>query len=174
MPRPPKSRRIAELPTVRAFKPVGIPARNLATVELSIDELEALRLADLEGLYHGPAADGMGVSRPTFGRLLERARRKVATALLQGRMLVVEGGPVSYGAARTFECAECGWRQERPCGEPRPILCPECGRPSVYRADPVRDCGCARASGACVHRRRGRSRVDQTQAPQDSTKERAS
>jgi len=59
-----------------------------------LDELEALRLADLEGLYQEQAAEKMGVSRPTFARILESARKKVAEALVKGKGLVIGGGPV--------------------------------------------------------------------------------
>jgi predicted DNA-binding protein (UPF0251 family)/predicted Fe-Mo cluster-binding NifX family protein len=66
----------------------------LEEVSLALDELEALRLADLTALHHEPAAEQMGVSRATFGRILERARRKVADALINGKALRMEGGPV--------------------------------------------------------------------------------
>ncbi|RUM87792.1 MAG: hypothetical protein DSZ24_05330 [Thermodesulfatator sp.] len=60
-------------------------------VRLALDELEALRLADLEGLYQEEAAKRMGVSRATFGRILERARKKVAEALVMGKGIKIEG-----------------------------------------------------------------------------------
>ena len=91
MPRPCKCRLIGQQPPVSAFKPVGVPGMQLEAVELGLDELEALRLADLEGLYHDAAAERMGVSRPTFGRLIARARHKVACALLESKMLVFKG-----------------------------------------------------------------------------------
>jgi predicted DNA-binding protein (UPF0251 family) len=69
MPRPCKCRLVAAQPPVSAFKPAGVPGRELESIELGLDELEALRLADLEGLYHDAAAERMGVSRPTFGRV---------------------------------------------------------------------------------------------------------
>ena len=61
---------------------------------LGIDELEALRLADLEGLYQEDAARQMNVSRQTFGRIVAAARKKVAEALVRGRSLRIEGGEV--------------------------------------------------------------------------------
>ena len=82
MSRPHKCRCIAPTPDVASFKPVGPSASDPQTVELRLDELEAIRLADLEGLYHDAAAERMGISRPTFGRLVAGARRKVAEALL--------------------------------------------------------------------------------------------
>ena len=68
--------------------------RMLEEVALALDELEALRLADLTALHHEPAAEQMGVSRATFGRIVERARRKVADALINGKALRMGGGPV--------------------------------------------------------------------------------
>jgi predicted DNA-binding protein (UPF0251 family) len=55
-----------------------------------MDELEAIRLADYEGLYHEEGATRMQVSRPTFGRILSEARRKVAEAIVDGKALRIE------------------------------------------------------------------------------------
>ncbi len=76
------------------FKPAGVPVRYLDEVVLSLDEFEALRLADFEGLYQEQAALRMEVSRPTFGRIIDIARRKVAEALVHGKALRIDGGPV--------------------------------------------------------------------------------
>ncbi len=92
MPRPPKCRRIAVTPAADYFKPRGIPMRDLTEVFLIMEGLEALRLADLEGMTMEQAAQGMGVSRHTFGRILAEARRTVAQALVGGRALRIEGG----------------------------------------------------------------------------------
>ncbi len=78
----------------RAFKPAGVPARSLEAVVLSLDEAEALRLADLQGLYQEAAALRMAVSRQTFGRIVEAARRKVADAIINGKLLRIDGGEV--------------------------------------------------------------------------------
>lgn len=61
---------------------------------MTLDELEALRLADLDGLYQETAAARMGVSRQTFGNIIERAHRKVADALVNAKALRIEGGHV--------------------------------------------------------------------------------
>ena len=82
MGRPEKLRTISCGGHGRGFKPVGRPARELEVETLRVDELEALRLADLEGLYQEAAAERMGVSRPTFARILARARSVVARALV--------------------------------------------------------------------------------------------
>jgi len=90
MPRPCCPRRICSSPGVTYFKPAGVPLRFIEEISLAPDELEALRLADFEGEYHETAARRMGVSRQTFGRIVEAARKKVAAALLQGRALRLE------------------------------------------------------------------------------------
>ncbi|MBQ9105825.1 MAG: DUF134 domain-containing protein, partial [Mailhella sp.] len=92
MPRPKHCRYVSSAPSVTYFKPRGIPLRELEEVTLSVDELEALRLADMEGLTAIDAAQHMQVSRHTFGRTLAAARRKVATALSQGQAMHIEGG----------------------------------------------------------------------------------
>lgn len=92
MPRKPCRKRVEALPEARYFKPRGIPLGQLGEVALGFEELEALRLAHLEGLYQQEAAERMGVSRATFGRVLDAAHRKVSRALVEGRALRIEGG----------------------------------------------------------------------------------
>lgn len=92
MPRPLSDRRLCEEIKSRKFKPAGVPCRELEEILLGCVEAEAIRLADLEGLYQEAAARRMNVSRPTFGRILESARRKVADALINGKCLRIEGG----------------------------------------------------------------------------------
>lgn len=98
MPRPRRCRWIENLPSVTYFKPRGIPTAMLDEVVLSVDEFEALRLADRDGLYQEEAAARMGISRQTFGRIVESAHRKVAEALVEGKALRIEGGAVNRGA----------------------------------------------------------------------------
>jgi predicted DNA-binding protein (UPF0251 family) len=81
MPRPCCCRRVNGSPAAATFKPVGIPIRDLEEVVMTLDEFEALRLADLEGLYQEQAAAQMKVSRPTFSRIIESARRKTSDGL---------------------------------------------------------------------------------------------
>jgi len=92
MPRLPKCRRVAFLPNVTYFKPAGIPLRLLDEVILSVEEAEAIRLKDLEGLAQKPSAEKMNISRPTFQRVLASARRKIADVLLNGKAIRIEGG----------------------------------------------------------------------------------
>lgn len=92
MARRPCCKLVEELPGVRYFKPRGVPLMELEEVTLAFEELEALRLAHLEGLYQQGAAERMGISRATFGRVLEAAHRKVTQALVGGMALRIEGG----------------------------------------------------------------------------------
>lgn len=92
VPRPVKCRRIIGEPVTNIFKPVGIPRRELEEIILTLDELETLRLADLEGCYQEEAARRMGISRQTFGNIVAAARRKVADALVNGKALRIGGG----------------------------------------------------------------------------------
>jgi predicted DNA-binding protein (UPF0251 family) len=87
-------RHIGFRPAAGLFKPAGVPACALEQVTLTLDEVEALRLADLNGLHHEQAAAEMEISRPTFSRIVEEARRKVADALIHGKALRLEGGAV--------------------------------------------------------------------------------
>lgn len=99
MARPKRCRRVLSEPTATSFEPLGIPQGALGEVEVSWDELEALRLADLQGLYQEAAAEHMGLSRQTFGRLVADARRKVAGALVQGRSIHIVGGPCELASS---------------------------------------------------------------------------
>ena len=92
MPRPKRERYVNSTPAVTYFKPRGVPLVDLEEVRLTVEGLEAIRLADDLGLTQGEAAQTMGVSRHTFGRVLAEARRSVAQALVRGRALRIEGG----------------------------------------------------------------------------------
>jgi predicted DNA-binding protein (UPF0251 family) len=86
------------------FKPIGKPACQTPAVTLGLDGLEALRLADLQGLYQEAAAERMGVSRPTFARILNRARAAVAEALVEGMVLLIGEAPVVLGPGEPIPC----------------------------------------------------------------------
>lgn len=92
MPRPRLCRRVKFLPETTYFKPAGIPLRKLEEVVLTVDEFEAIRLKDLEGLEQEKAAERMRISQPTFFRLLDSARRKIADAIVKGKAIKIEGG----------------------------------------------------------------------------------
>ena len=99
MPRPRHCRRVAQLPQTNYYKPRGIPLSVLEEVTLTVDEFEAIRLTDLEGLYQADAAEKMSISRQTLGRILESAHRKIADALVNGKALLIKGGPIEIMAA---------------------------------------------------------------------------
>ena len=90
MPRPRKPRCLRFTPGVNYFKPVGIPLRNLDEVVIKPDEIEALKLHDVDGLEHTEAARKMKVSQPTFGRILDSAYKKIAFSLIKGRAIRIE------------------------------------------------------------------------------------
>jgi uncharacterized protein len=92
MPRPFKCRRVFGMPGSDYFKPRGIPLSDLQEIGLTIDEFEAIRLADLEGLYQENAAKKMNVSRQTFGNIVAAARKKIADAIVNGKALKIAGG----------------------------------------------------------------------------------
>jgi predicted DNA-binding protein (UPF0251 family)/predicted Fe-Mo cluster-binding NifX family protein len=108
VPRPPCCRRITAAPGATVFLPVRGRPRGLDEIVLPLDEFEAIRLADLEGLYHGQACGRMNVSRQTFGRILESARRKVAEALVTGKSLRIGGGPVARAKEEEAGCRGAG------------------------------------------------------------------
>ena len=103
MARPKCCRRVTEKPAFGVFKPVGVPVSVLEEIVLSVDEFESLRLADLEGLYQEQAAERMNVSRQTFGRIIESARRKVAQVLSEGLALRIEGGEIETPENRSIQ-----------------------------------------------------------------------
>jgi predicted DNA-binding protein (UPF0251 family) len=102
VPRPRHCRRVACLPQSTYYKPRGVPLSVLQHVTLTVDELEAIRLADLQGLYQEQAAEKMKISRQTFGRILESAHKKIADALVNAKALAIEGGSFEVDAAGTI------------------------------------------------------------------------
>lgn len=89
MPRPKKSRQLSCCAPCSMFKPNGVPANELAKIQLQADEFEALNLGDVQKLSQLEAAALMGISRQTFGNLLASARKKSATAIIQGQILLL-------------------------------------------------------------------------------------
>lgn len=146
MPRPRKCRYVGFPPDFVAFKPVGVPSSELDETVLTVDELEAVRLADLEGMYQEQAAERMKVSRQTFGNIVGSARAKIADFLLNGKILRIEGGTLMM-EERRFSCPGCGLGWRVPFGKPRPGCCPGCGETGFRRDDPP---GSAVSSGFSI------------------------
>jgi len=101
MPRPFKCRRVRCKPDMNYFKPRGIPVDSLEEVPLAMDELEAVRLADLEGLYQEDAAAKMAISRQTFGNIIAAAHKKIADCLVNAKALKIEGGTVQIAKMKS-------------------------------------------------------------------------
>lgn len=133
MPRPLKCRRIFCNPNYRYFKPKGISLMNLSEINLTLDELEAIRLADKEGLYQEDAAKKMNISRQTFGNILDSAHKKIAEFLIEGKALKIEGGEVKM-MERYFVCYDCKHEWTEPYGTGRPQECPKCKSNNIHRA----------------------------------------
>jgi len=132
MVRPVKPKLVREEPKSGYYKPQGIPMRLLEEVTIHVEELEALRLIDVEGLYQEDAAKDMGVSRQTIQRMVTEARCKVAQALVEGKALRIQGGTyiLREGAGR-YRCGRCG--ELFPPGPRRRRAgwsCPSCDVPS--------------------------------------------
>ena len=92
MPRPIKFRKVSFEPDVTYFKPAGVPLRDLKEIVLTVEELEALKLKDSKNLSEIESAKKMGISQPTFNRLISSAHKKVADALSTGAAIKIEGG----------------------------------------------------------------------------------
>jgi predicted DNA-binding protein (UPF0251 family) len=138
MSRPQKCRRVEFLPDVTYFKPAGVPLRILDEVILTVEEAEAIRLKDLEGLEQKEGAERMNVSRPTFQRVLVSARQKLADALLNGKAVRIEGGNfgMDLNRFRCFNGHEWDVPFEVVADEP-PELCPKCNTTSISTILPV-------------------------------------
>ena len=135
MVRPRNCRRVECLPGSQYFKPRGIPLSVLEEINMTLDEFEAIRLADLEGLYQDQAAEKMNVSRQTFGRIIDSAHKKVAESLVHGKALKIEGGDFEMNAMRKFKCSDCQHTWGLPHGTGRPGNCPSCQSINIHRAE---------------------------------------
>ena len=126
---PYRKRRIYRPPQFNNFKPSGVPRKFLESVELTVDEFEAIRLADYQQMEHQQAADEMNISRPTFTRLIEKARQKMARVIIEGKELVILGGNIDF-VHTLQECKDCGEVVQKPFTEEQDD-CPDCGSSNV-------------------------------------------
>ncbi len=152
MSRPIKCRRVGFVPDVLYFKPAGIPMRDLEEVELSLDELESIRLADLEGMYQEDAAGYMCISRQTFANILTSARNKIAECLIRGKALRIEGGRVET-KDREFVCMDCSHAWSLPLVSKCPSVCPRCNGETISRMLSDQASGTGKGNG-CTRRKR--------------------
>jgi predicted DNA-binding protein (UPF0251 family) len=125
-------RKVSSIPLITYFKPAGIRMSELEEVKLLIEEAEAIRLKDIEGLEQEGCAQKMNISRSTFSRLLDSARQKIADALVNSKAIRIEGGNFEM-AKRRFRCVE-GHEWEVPFEtliSAPPKFCPRCNTPSI-------------------------------------------
>jgi len=154
--RQPLWRRVDFIPQITYFKPAGVPLANLQEVCLSVEEAEAIRLKDLEGLEQEECAQRMNISRTTFSRVLGSARQKMADALLSGKAIKIEGGNFEM-AVRRFRCVN-GHEWDVPFQTmvtAPPEFCPTCNTPSIM---PLQPPGLGWGRGGWGRRHRGRRR----------------
>ena len=128
MARPKKTRRIASPPVVGSFVPVGEIPEKQEVVFLLFEEYEALRLHDYEKCDQTVAASRMQVSRPTFTRIYQSAREKIAKAFIEGLKIVFEGGKIEVGKG-WFSCDNC--KCDFYYTPDMPKTCPLCGSTSI-------------------------------------------
>jgi len=148
MARPQKSRTVHRPPVFSMFRPNGVPPSILKEVNLSIDEFEAIRLADYEGLEHEEASGLMGISRSTFTRLVEAARKKMSVFVVEGALLSISGGNIEFNR-NIIKCNECGAFSDIDINNENG-LCAACGSGSVTSLAHLFGHGkCCRRSGGC-------------------------
>lgn len=110
MSRPIKKRFVCHRITYNDFGPLADAAKDVKKIVLKADQLEAMRLADLEGMSQNDAAEMMNVSRQTFGRIIEEARKTVTFALINGYKLSLDYDANTEVCSRTVKCSDCGYQ----------------------------------------------------------------
>jgi len=131
MPRPKLIRRVTSSPDVTYSNPRGIPLASLEEVIVNVDEFEAVRLKDLLDMEQEEAAARMGISQPTFHRLLLSARRKISDAIVNGRAIRIEGG--AFRVAATGGTGRFGRRRGLAAGPGGFCICPNCRHMEPHR-----------------------------------------
>ncbi len=127
MPRPQKCRQIESNPEVICFKPAGIRMQDLDEIVLTIDEYEAVRLADYLGLYQEKAAEQMNVSRQTFGNIINSAHKKIAECLVKSKALKIAGGKVEISPnLKRWICPRCKSDFKAESAPDNAVECPVC------------------------------------------------
>ncbi len=135
MPRPKHFRSITSPPIMLGYKPFGIPLHALETITLHFDEYESLKLLDYTGMNQEDAAKQMQVSRPTLTRIYEQARKKLATAFVEGKAIRIEGGEVTFDKA-WFRCKHCHRLTSEKESHPR---CPKNSSDGTGTLEPVNE-----------------------------------
>lgn len=131
MPRPQKHRKIKCSPAAYYFKPHAVPLANLEEVILERDELESLRLADYLAFSHEQAATQMIISRATFGRIVEKARRKVVDAIVNGKAIKIAGELSEQVKEKTLvKCGKCNSEMKSNCKK-NENYCKKCNQDKI-------------------------------------------
>ncbi|BAK98648.1 hypothetical protein OBV_14500 [Oscillibacter valericigenes Sjm18-20] len=135
MARPTKWRKIENVPAIAYFVPSEKEIAEIPENILKLEELEAIRLKDLEGLEQSECADKMEVSRPTFQRILLSAREKIADSLISGKTIHIEGGNFTQNIC-PVRCLECGKEWMESFEKLNAIKdgsygCPDCGSKNI-------------------------------------------
>lgn len=131
MPNRRRFRRINTPPSMEGFKPFGVPMRNLESVNLLYEEYESLRLADYENLTQEEAAKEMNISRPTFTRLYDKARKSIAKAFVEGKAIIIQGGTFTTDDY-WYRCEEC---HETMVTEEPVTTCKNCDSDNIIQLD---------------------------------------
>lgn len=131
MSRPCKKRRVDCNSLSMSFKPCGNNGNSREIVSLTLDELEAIRLADFDGLYQEHAAEKMKISRQTFGNIITTAHKKVADFIVNSKRLTIGGGSVEIDKCK-FLCSACNHNWSISCNAERPLKCPSCASMDFY------------------------------------------
>ncbi|MGB9977913.1 DUF134 domain-containing protein [Methanobacterium sp.] len=113
MPRPRVFRKISKEPEIRCFKPEKENLEFIEPIEITIDELEAIRLRDYHDVHQKKSAEIMGISQSTFHRILTSARKKIAKALIEGNTIVIVGGDYIIDK-KMYKCNVCGFEWSNP------------------------------------------------------------
>lgn len=129
MPRPVKFRRVENLPDYTYFVPAGRRKCEIEDIIIKVEELEAMRLKDIEKLNQEECAEKMHVSRQTFQNIIDSARKKIATAIIEGKAINISGGNYTRNICQ-FKCIACGNVYEIKYEADRNI-CPICGSNDV-------------------------------------------
>lgn len=129
MPRPKRIRKMTNPPHFKGFRPIGLPEED-SPVVINYEEYESIRLCDFELMGQVEASKLMEISRPTFTRIYESARRKVAQAFVGGKTIVFEGGKV-YFNSDWYSCNTCGCWFNHTAKETEIKNCSLCGSPDI-------------------------------------------
>ncbi|MGB9936137.1 MAG: DUF134 domain-containing protein [Methanobacterium sp.] len=113
MARPRIFRKISGTPEIRCFKPETEDLDFIEPIEITIDEFEAIRLRDYHNVQQKKSAEIMGISQPTFHRILTSARKKISKALIEGNMIIIVGGEIIAGK-KQYKCNICGFEWSSP------------------------------------------------------------